>query len=205
MANSTRRRVQGRSKETATVVLGISNFHRIQRLIKVDKSKEHTDSRVGRPAGRAAVTQKRGRISLIVRRGEKGEPRTDEKERKREKEKQTGVKIDEKRGKKKKTELGGTFAGNSYCSVKSDDRRASSLGSRKSNPFEMSFWENYSPGNQNFVKKKHPASRVSTKVRSNLSSTHFPPRYVEICLLVIILNSIGHVKTTLFFIFNNNE
>lgn len=142
------------------------------------------------------MTQKRGRSSLIVRRGKKGEPRT---ERERE---TNGSKNRRKEG-GKKTELGGTFAGNSYCSVKSDDRRASSLGSRKSNPFETSFWENYSPGNQNFVKKKHPDSRVPTRVRSNLSSTHFAPRYVKICLLVIILNSVGRIKAILFFISSN--
>lgn len=49
-----------------------------------------------------------------------------------------GVKIGEKR--REKTELGGTVAGNSYYSVKSDDRRASKPA-RFQKIKSPSFWE----------------------------------------------------------------
>lgn len=110
------------------------------------------------------MTQKRGgeerererEIGLIARgKGGKKKRRKERERKKGTRKGGEGVKIGEKR--REKTELGGTVAGNSYYSVKSDDRRASKPA-RFQKIKSPSFWETEFNRKKKHPKRKNPPS-----------------------------------------------
>lgn len=108
-----------------------------------------------RGGGERERERERDRLNSEGKRREKKKRRKERERKKGTRKGGEGVKIGEKR--REKTELGGTVAGNSYYSVKSDDRRASKPA-RFQKIKSPSFWETEFNRKKKHPKRKNPPS-----------------------------------------------